>query len=125
MMENTKTFRHGEARSQPCLSILSPLLTLVPGGEVSDEVPVKTSGIDKLRDKVYHCPACGRAGFGNFLITNPVPEDPREVALCALMAIEEHDRNLTLPMRNKIGEVLRILKYSIQHDEKIKAARSG
>jgi hypothetical protein len=48
-VKKVSPFRYGETRSQPCLSILSPILTLVPGGK--DQVTqqdIKTSD-DNLR----------------------------------------------------------------------------
>ncbi len=62
-----------------------------------------------------HCPRCDRAGFRPVIIL-PEPEDPRDVAIRTLIAIKDHDRNLTPGDQITLDGAIQVCRRSLFKD---------
>lgn len=97
------TFRHGEVNSQPCMSIVSSILTLVPGSPEQGTQPEK-AGHDRM-----HVSGCR--------IISP---DIRLEAANLLTAIREHD-----PFMTDLGRMYLDLAITCLDDARAREVRTS
>jgi hypothetical protein len=95
------TFRNGETRSQPCLSILSSIITLVPGSKEPAAQQDKTH----IRDLMH--------------VSGYPSTDIRLEASNLLTAISEHDPYINHIERAIIDNAIDVLDNSRTREERI------